>query len=287
MMRLVGFFAAALVGSLIFSSTAQAESIQVAPLRYDVSLGKGESKKGFVDFVNRDSGKVVLKFSVKGFRQNPQNGNLEFFDDPKLTAAIKLDLESVELDSSEAVHMAFITEGKLLREGDSFAAILASTVPPGTSGAKQSISVGTLLFIQNQTPSPHSLSINSFLANWLQIGDGPELSMAVKNTTDTDKISGFEPDIDFSVWPYSHKTVKGPFVMSGVTRQVTISDKASYFGPALIKVQSGDDTRSQLVFMVTGYWRWLSLVLMTTVVVAFLVIKNRQQIRRAVRRQFD
>ena len=265
-----------LVLSVVYStSTAHAESLKIAPLIYDdVVLGKGEIKKGFVDISNPENARQAVQLSVKAFRQIDNDGGLEFYTDERVAAGIKLDFDKITLDNRGAFRVYFVLNGAKLPEGDVFAAILASTVPDGQAAAAQSVSVGTLLTIQNGTPVSRRAEITSLFASWLQIGDGLSATMYVRNPADPKTNTGFYPSIGVAAQPYTNTTVKGPLLFAGRTRLVDYRQAGNYFGPVYLKASIGDSQKGRLVLAVTGYWRWLAPVVVIIGVITLVVFRR-------------
>lgn len=268
-----------LIGATMTTSHAFAQSLRIVPLMYDDAvLGKGEVKKGFVDISNPESTAQTVQLSVKAFRQINDQGGLEFYSNEQVAAGVKLDFSQVKLDANGAMRVYFLLDGAKLPSGDVFAAVLASTVPERASTAAQSVSVGTLLVIQNGTPGSRSAAITEFSTGWLQVGDGLSAHMKVNNPADPKSATGFFPSIVVAAQPYSTMTVKGPLLFAGRTRDVDYRQAGNYFGPMYLKASTSGSEKGQLVFAITGYWRWLAPVLV--VVFAALLWITRRVTRR-------
>ena len=260
----------------LYLQSVSAQSLKIAPLLYDDAvLAKGEIKKGYVDISNPSSVKSVVTLQVKAFRQIDDQGGLEFHADERVAAGIKLDLDRVTLDPLGAMRVYFVLDGTKLPSGDVFAAILASTMPDQSAAAAQLVSVGTLLVIQNGTPSSHEAAITAFSAPWLQISDGLSASMTVHNPADAKQATGFFPSIRVSALPYSATTVKGPLLFASRTRAVEYRQVGDYFGPMYLRAITGSSTKGQLIFAVTGYWRWLAPLLLMMIVPFFVLYRHR------------
>lgn len=255
--------------------SVSAQSLKIAPLIYDdATLGKGEVKKGFVDISNPESTKNTVALQVKAFRQIDDEGGLEFYASEQVAAGVKLDFDRVTLEPRGAMRVYFVLDGAKLPQGDVFAAVLASTIPDGTAAAAQSVSVGTLLVIQNGTPSSHQADITSFTTSWLQIGDGLSAAMKLHNPADPKSATGFFPSVRVAIQPYGATTVKGPLLFAGRTRSVEYRQNGDYFGLIYLKASSGSSEKGQIVFAITGYWRWLAPII-AAVVIMILVLGQR------------
>lgn len=251
----------AVCSSFFLTTDTQALGLKIAPHSYDATLAKGEVKKGYVDISNPDSTTVKVNLDVQAFRQIDDDGSLEFFDSEQLEAGIKLDYESFSLGPREAYRVYFLLDGTKLPPGDVFGAIFASTTPDNGAGSQQAVRVGTLLLLQNGTPGSREAEVVSFNSSFLHIGDGLSASFAIKNTADPRSSTGFTPSITVGRAPWGSETVKGPLVFAGRTRSVDYVSKGNYFGPIMLTASVGDNSKGQLVFAITGYWRWLAPVI--------------------------
>ncbi len=267
MRRLTIVVGALLCFALMRTADVSATGFKVMPLKYSVTIKAGESKKGFVDFANTDSLATTVQFSVQSFRQINDNGDLEFYDNQAVSAGVKLDYSEVEIGPRENLHLAFVVDGTKLPKGDSFAAIFATVKPTTEGAATQTVRVGTLLFIENDTPSPRNATISSLSAPLLQIGEGITARFTVTNPG-TRAVTGYSPEIAVAMRPYSSKIVTGPFVMAGRTRETTYVQKGDYLGPVVVKVTTNTSTKTQLIFAITGFWRWLFPLLIFVFIVA-------------------
>lgn len=263
--------------TIFFAYAAGATSLQIAPLRYETTLKSGEAKKGYVDISNPSAVATEVRFEVQAFRQVDDEGNLEFYDDDAVSAGVLLDLKSIDLSPNETLRLYFLIDGKKLPSGESYAAILARTVPSGTTGSAQAVRVGTILEITNGEPGTHSASISDFSAPLLQIGESIESMYVVHNDGDT---SAFRPTITMGIQPYSSKDVEGPLVFAGRSRTVTYKASGDYFGPVWLQAATGNSLKGQLVFVVTGYWRWVVPLIIFGIVCAFAIIRLLRRKKR-------
>lgn len=275
---------AAAICGLFFCSPVSAESLKISPLRYDTTVLSGEKKKGFVDITNPSAVTADVKLSVQAFRQTNNSGSLEFYDSEALKEAVKLEFTEVELGPRETLHLAFLLDGARLPNGDNFVAIFASTIPEKTSVSTASVRVGTLLFIENDTPSSHKATVDQLSVPFFQFGSGLTAQFAVHNTAKLGEMTGFSPKIAISAWPYVKEEVTGPLVFAGRTRNVTYVKNGNFLGIVAFTAQVGSSEKTAYSIMVTGYWRVL---LPTLIVVAGATIwlgwhvRHRRKNRRA------
>lgn len=260
----VRYIVGGLIAGLISAGIASpvfAESLRIAPLQYQTTLKSGERQKGYVDISNPEADTVNVAFEVKAFRQKDDEGGIEFYDDATVSSGVLLDLTSAELGPHEVLRLVFLIDGTKLPEGNIFAAVLAHTVPKTSSSAAQSVRVGTVLEITNGTPGNHTASITQFSAPFFQVGDKVSATFTVHNDDSTGVTGGFRPQIAVSVLPYSTDEVSGPLIFNARSRTVAYAAKGNYFGLVWLKATTGDSSKGQLVFLMTGYWRWLVLLL--------------------------
>lgn len=268
---------ASVVGVLIGVSggthSVQAVSLKVTPLEYRTTLSTGEKKKGFVDIANPDTVAVTVTFTVQAFRQTDDNGSLQFYDDPHITKGIQLDLDSVRLGPREVIHLAFLLDGSVLPAGDTYAAIFAASTP-SSNGMAQAARVGTLLSIQNGTPAGHEAKVSALAASFFQVGSELTATIDVMNQADPAKYTGYYPKIVVGSVPYGQKTVEGPLVFAGRTRTIDYRQPGNYFGFLLIEASAEGGSKSQVVFAITGYWRWLMPIIAVALIVIALYVYN-------------
>ena len=274
---------AVLVTSVFFGGSAHAQSLEIHPTIYqDVRLKPGERKKAYVDVVSSAASPQVITMTVQAFRQTDDSGALAFYDDTQVKEGIKLDLTEFELAPHEAIRIYFMMDGSLLPSGDVFAAIFARTAPKSETAA-QAVQVGSLLAIVNGTPPSHRADVSGLDANFLQIGDRITASIALTNPAAENTMTGFFPDLTVEAQPYTSRQVKGPLLFAGRTRTVEYRQPGDYFGLINLKVDAGGNVKSQFIFVVTGYWRWLAPALLAAIV-ALLFLGLRLNIASKLRR---
>ncbi len=265
-----------LVGSSLLPRTAAASGMSIAPLEYKATLKNDEFKKGYVDIVNPTLSTIDAELSVQAFRQINDQGGLEFYDNPAIASGIKLDLDNVELGPGEGARIYFQLDASKLPSGDVFAAIFAG--PAANKKGVLSVPsarVGTLLMIENGTPPPHHAEVQNIDTNWLQIGDEVTARLLVKNTDPSGGSAlGFSPKINIALSPYSSRSVDGPLVFAGRSREVSYREVGSYFGPLLISASINGKSTSRLVFAITGYWRWLAPLILVILAIVLVVLRR-------------
>ncbi|MBP6038101.1 MAG: hypothetical protein KA604_02070 [Candidatus Saccharimonas sp.] len=265
----------AVIGSVVWTaSPVHALSLKIAPLEYTTNLVKGEKKKGFVDISNPSNIKIKASFHVMRFEQINDSGGLQFKDDAELNKGIRLDLKEIELEARETLHLAFLLDASELPTGDVFAAIMARTTFDQSGSATQAIQVGSLLFITNGTPGSHTAIVSKLTAPFFQIGTNITASTVIENTAPPNTRTGFRPQITYGLRPYYSGQTIGPLLFAGRSRQVDIRIPGNYFGPTWVTASAGSGEKGQLVFCITGYWRWLAPLIATSGVLALLLLRR-------------
>lgn len=250
---------ASVIATLLTAHSVSAEGLRIQPLMYQEKVAVSEKKKGYVDISNPGDKALTAKFSVQAFRQIDDNGSIEFVDDEQVTAGVKLDLLSAELQPKDVLRLYFVIDGTKLPSGDVFASIFAETTAEQKAGASAiAARVGTLLVLTNGTPSAHNAEVGRFSAVKLQIGDGLSFAASLRNTAKEGATTGFFPKVRVHIGPYKQKTVEGPLVFAGRERGIEYKDKGDYFGPIYLSAKTSNSEKGQWVFAVTGYWRWLA-----------------------------
>lgn len=230
---------AVLALSLFVQQTAGAISLKINPPDYRVTLKSGEKQKGVIDVGNPSGAAVKVTTSVQGFRQIDDQGNLEFYDDPKVSEGVRLDLDNFELGPNETMRMYFLVDGTKLPEGDVYAAVFFTTVPSDRSvGVTQSVRLGTLLSIINGRPGERKADITKLDVPFVQFGDQVTGSYAVKNTSDPKTKSGFYPDVRITMNPFETKqTNTSKLVFAGRERVNDFTVNSSRFGFYKVRVE--------------------------------------------------
>lgn len=242
---------AVLALSLFVQQTAGAISLKINPPDYRVTLKSGEKQKGVIDVGNPSGAAVKVTTSVQGFRQIDDQGNLEFYDDPKVSEGVRLDLDNFELGPNETMRMYFLVDGMKLPEGDVYAAVFFTTVPSDRSvGVTQSVRLGTLLSIINGRPGERKADITKLDVPFVQFGDQVTGSYAVKNTSDPKTKSGFYPDVRITMNPFETKqTNTSKLVFAGRERVNDFTVNSSRFGFYKVRVEYNGSAREAWILV--------------------------------------
>jgi hypothetical protein len=261
---LVGFILAA------WPNVAEAASpvLRVAPLRYDAHLELGHVKEGTIDTSNPTGSTVHVYLEVQGFRQvaGDQHGALEYYDDPRLSAAIKPLNPDFDLGPREAVRTRFTIDPNVLGSGGAYAVIFARTATPGGTGVSTSARVGTLLILDVGTGGTRSGRLSQLDVPWLILGHH-ELEAAYRygNTGAGDRALAFTPRLEAGLGTM-HKQIDGPFVFPGRERagsvRFDLGNRLGVYRVTLRDQTGGAAPVTRWVVMATGWWPWALLVLL-------------------------
>lgn len=283
MRRAIYVFGAVVVALLFFGEGASAASLKIQPLLYREHIEAGEKKRGFVDISNPSDQPAMVKMSVQGFRQIDDEGNLEFYDNPQVSAGIVPEITEAELMPKDVLRLSFEIDSTKLPSGDVFAALFVSTTNLSGTGTAMQARVGTLFVLENGLPPSRDVRIVMLETPFVQTGTGLQTRLAVQNTAPKGKATGFFPVIKIETPPYGVKEVQGPLVFAGRTRMIEYRQPGDYFGFIRLTAKSGTSEQSRYVFAITGYWRWLTplvLGVLISAVVALWVIRKRRRMTR-------
>lgn len=249
MRRLV--LVAMLALALFSQQSAGAISLKINPPDYRITLKSGEKQKGVIDVGNPSGAAVKVAASVQGFRQIDDQGNLEFYDDPKISEGVRLDLDNFELGPKETMRMYFLVDGTKLPEGDVYAAVFFTTIPSDRSvGVTQSVRLGNLLSIVNGKPGERKADITKLEVPFVQFGDQVTGTYAVKNTSDPNTKSGFYPDVKITMNPFETKqTNTSKLVFAGRERSNYFTINSSRFGFYKVRVEYNGGSREVWVLI--------------------------------------
>jgi hypothetical protein len=284
----VKYFVGVVIAVAILATVSQPvfadSALQLQPLQYEESIKPAERKKGFIDITNPSFQDSRVKFSVEGFRQIDDKGNLAFYPSDQLRAAIQLDYDEYVIPAQKTLRLYFIIDGAKLPTGDAFAAIFAQALPEAAGSASSSVRIGTLLILTNGTPSEHSAEVTKLQMPWLQLGESLTGVITVKNTASKTASSGFFPHIELTVWPFGKtETVRGPLIFAGNARAIKINQSSSQFGLYKVTARYGSSQQEQWVVLITGAWRWITssvAVLIVLVATVYGVLRRRHAHRR-------
>ena len=264
--------------------SSQALSAQIAPLRYDTTLQKGEVKKGFIDISNPSAKPVTITTSTQAFRQTDSSGSLQFYDEPAIRRGIVLDLDSFELKPRQVLRMFFTMSADKLPTGDIFAAIFfTSTSSQETTEIEPAVRVGTLLTIVNGQASKRIAEIVTISASRFQLGRTVHGDYQIKNTDDPKSGSGFFPTVVVKNWPFgTEKTITSPLVFAGNTRTSDFSLPASSLSLKRISVTYESSSQSRWVFSATPVALSLIGIVFLAATTSVIVIKKLKKRRRTL-----
>jgi hypothetical protein len=267
---------AGLACALVLPPAARADvpGLQVAPLQYEDTLHPGHVENGFIDVSNPGDAPIDIVSSVKGFRQTGTNGDLQFFDDPDLSAAITVGLDHFTLGPREAIRVVFSVDPAKLPQGGIYAAVFFRTQPPDQTSSRsyvaQSANVGTLLMLNNGASTTHYGQVTALKVPFWQFGYGLTGSLTYQNTDHTARPVGFKPALETRVllpWGKAPKLSTG-LVLPGSTRTFALNRPGSYIGLLPVIVTDTDTHRTVVtwVFACTGLYGYLTLFLLVLLV---------------------
>jgi hypothetical protein len=240
---------------------ADAVGLQLAPLKYDQTLTAKRIQEGTIDIGNPSDAAVAVETSVQGFRQTNSNGDLSYYNDATLSAAIMPDLHAFNLGPREAVRMTFSIDPNKLPNGGIYAVIFFRTVPVNQSATSsfvtQSARVGTLLILNNGGVAPVGGSIANFGVPQVQLGDGIGGSFDYRMMNGSVAVS---PTLSSRIYPWGKAvTSTNGLVLPGNTRSFKLQRVGSYFG--LVPISLTDTRTGQSVtawsLVCTGWYQTL------------------------------
>ena len=260
-------------------------SLELRPLQYVETLQKGERKQGMIDIHNPQPYDVDVRLSVQGFRQIDHQGNLEFFESEQLRDGITLDIDSAKIPAHKTLRLFFTADSTKLPTGDVFAAVFAEAMPTDHQGASTTVRLGSLLILTNQTPGARQAVVDRLSMNWLQIGDGLRGEAVIKNTAPPKTAGGFFPPLQLTTWPFGPSVnTTGPLVQSGNERTVQLKQPTNLFGIYRVRIATGSSHQDRWIVAVTGYWRWLSVVVLLGVAGGLIALKRWRQHNKLVKK---
>jgi hypothetical protein len=257
----------------------------VRPLEYRTTLGSGERKKGSIDITNVDQSMATVSMGVQAFRQVDDNGAIEFYDDPRLVEGIIPDFTTFELAPNETIRLFFVLDGTKLPTGDIFAALFATVVPDRQDAGIQTVRVGTLLSVVNQTPGPRQAEITQLSAATIQLGAEIEGSYTVRNTASSQQNTGFYPEVKVSLSPLGQSaSITSQLVSAGRSRTVPFSLPSSQLGVFTLTTEFDGSKKSKVVFVATGLWKYVLILAVVVILGGLSLFIFRRRIFRRIRR---
>jgi hypothetical protein len=267
----------ALIGSFVqHGGTAGALALKIAPLEYKTTLEKDERKKGFIDISNPSGSSIDVSVEVQAFKQINDDGGLQFYDEGLLQKGIKPELKDFELGPREAIRLFFTVNGKVLPEGDVYAAIFFATSPSGpNSGVGQSVRVGTLISIINENPGSRKAEVTGLEIPFLNLTDGSvQGSYSIRNTGPKD--TGFYPIVSVSAWPSTERKDKtASLVFGGHERSNDFTYDTGY-GIHRISVSYAKSAKSAWV-VVTPPWVMVLAGIVVLIIITEIILFARRR----------
>ncbi len=267
--------AALLVAALLWvgAPIVGAESVRVKPLQYQVELGKGEKKKGYVDVANPGNEAVTVKLYVNAFSQQDNEGSLQFFPSEQIAKGLLLDYETATIGPRQTLRLYFVADGTKLPTGDVFGVIFAETESSHRPGVNTSVRVGTLVMITNQTPGPRHTEIASLDVPPIGVGESLDGSVTIKNPAPKGAATGFFPQITVEARPWGDTMrSKGPLIFAGNQRTAEFRLPSNQFGFYVVRVKANDAEVSKVVFLMTGWWRIVAPLVAALIIGAAILI---------------
>ena len=282
------FFAFLFVSFLPQIASADA-SLQLNPLKYEDTFSSTSVRQGYVTVSNSSDTSVSVATTVQGFRQIGLEGNLEFFDDPKLSASIVPGLINFDMGPRESIRLAFTVDPAKLPKGGVFAVIFFRTLPPlgdgNNSYLSESAKVGSLLLLQNGQLGQKIGHIKTVSIPFFQFGSSIHGTVVYENTNRDPQAPSFTPNLTAHIgYLASAKTFAGSLVLPLSARNMSLNRPGSYFGllPITIKTAESGDEATRFVFACTGWCQYVFLV----IIVSLLLISIESIRRRYIPKIF-
>ena len=276
----IAIIAILLMFTLALTSTYHvvwAQGLRVAPLEHRTTLKKNEVKRGFIDISNPYGQTTLTKVSVQAFRQIDDSGNIQFYDDARIRSGITVDVQSLSIQPKEAYRIFFEVDGSRLPQGDVYAAIFFSTMPAGEDkGVEQSVKVGTILSIINQTPGDRRASITKLTMPFISFSRDVAGKYSIKN--EGRRGSGFYPEVTISTWPWGDSRQKtSSLVFGGRTRSNDFTVNLGYGFHRVTIEYEGSKKSHFVVVIATWHLMVLSVIVLIVTVEIFRLRARRQQ----------
>jgi hypothetical protein len=261
---------AALIPAFLPSpASAELPELRIAPLRYDAHLTIGQLKTGFVDASNPTGSTVHVAFQVQAFRQINDRGELAFYDDPRIAAAVTPAIPAFDLGPREAIRTRFTIDPTMLGPGGAYGVIFLRTVPTGQAPGEIATSarVGTLLILDvggsgTRAGRLTGLKLPHFVFGRSQI----PASFSYANTGGGENSLAFTPELTAAAgWTSRAKPFSGPFVFPHRSRvfstQLSPGNSLGFIPVSLHDKSGGSAPLTGWIFAVTGIWAELVFLL--------------------------
>lgn len=253
------------------------EFLKIAPLKYEEQLELGSEKTGYVDVSNPNDTTVTVTTQVQAFRQVTIDGDLEFYDDEQIQAAVEVDVDEFELGPREAARVFFEIDSNQLPEGGVYAAVFFRSEPPeaeleGTSQISTTSRVGTLLLLENGQGGVKEGRFSQLELPFWQFGNGIN-GYTEFTGSDRERSLAFTPELQTDIPIAGSQPVESGLVFAGHTRGFDIDRSGNYIGIFPVTVTdevSGQETR-QWVVAVTGVWRLIVPLFVAALVISYVL----------------
>ena len=278
---LAGVLLVPLFALLPLAGDAQALGLKIAPLEYRTTLKEDERQRGFIDISNPSAQAVNVVTSVQAFRQIDDDGGLRFYDDARIEAGIRPELDRFTLGPREAIRVYFTVDGAKLPEGDVFAAVFFSTAPARQGeGIGQVVRVGTLLSIVNHTPGERKAVITDLELPFFQLGDDIQGNYRIRNTGS--HTGGFYPQVTLAAWIGGGERRQDSVLVFGGNTRTNEFELSAGFGLKRVSVSYGGSERSGWVLLLPPWFIGVaSIVLLIVGFEAALWHRRRLKRRKA------
>jgi hypothetical protein len=255
--------------------------LRITPLRYDQHLELGRPGTGVIDASNPTGSTIHVAFQVQAFRQINDRGELEYYDDERIAAAITPAIPEFDLGPREAIRTRFTIDPGKLGPGGAYAVIFLRTIDPDTSPGQVNTSarVGTLLILDVGPGGTKSGRITSLVAPRFVYGR-PNLTANVTyaNTGDTQQSLAFAPRLTSTLgWYGRPQPHAGPFVFPGRSRSgsvvIATGNHAGLMPLTLRDTVGGSRPATHWAFVVTGFWAWLLPLILLAIILGLTPAK--------------
>lgn len=271
----ISSFVIGLFASLLISVPVHAVGLKIAPLEYKTTLAKNEKKKGYIDVSNPTGQALTIKVSVQAFKQINDDGGLQFFDDARISRGIKPELTSIDMKPREAYRIYFGVDGAQLPEGDVYAAVFFSSNPKSPqNGVGQSVRVGTILSIINNTPGERKASIANVSMPFIQTDEKVKGTYVIRN--DGTSNSGFYPEVELRSWPRGKVEKNSSSLLFSGRKRTNNFTYDSGYGFYKITVSYKNSQKSQWVLVVHPTITIISLLVLGIIALEFALLKRRR-----------
>lgn len=262
------FAAIGIIAGVIWPHGAQAAeltALKATPLKYQEHIPLGGDKIGYMDISNPTMQALTVKMQAQAFRQVDAQGNLQFYDDDRISAGIIPEFYEFTLGPHEAIRLKFTIRTNTLGAGGTYGVLFAQTSVPGQASGGASVAVaarvGTLFILDigdGGTRSGYLAFLHRFGAAF---GDGVSANLSYTNVGESGRALAFSPKLAVKTgWFGKSEVREGPFTMPHNARPASFFKKGNYIGiiPITVSDQTGGAKPvKQWLIVCTGYWRYV------------------------------